>query len=87
MTVLLEGLVLDHPPTGIAKVTLGLYEACKLLEPSLREVVADRRELRCELPGLMGEDRGWLLAPQRVWRPLVMPGAVRNLQVAVLHFA
>ncbi len=86
MTVLLEGLVLDHPPTGIAKVTLGLYEACKGLEPSLQVVVAHRRELRCELPGWMSEERRWPLAPQRMWRPLAMPGAVRDLRPDVVHF-
>jgi glycosyltransferase involved in cell wall biosynthesis len=86
MKLLCDATVLEYPATGVAKVTLGLYEACRQLDPSLTIVAVHRRPLSAPLPpGLSSSQRGRLLPPT-LWRQLLLPATTLGRENNVIHF-
>jgi alpha-1,3-rhamnosyl/mannosyltransferase len=83
---LLDGTVLQYPFSGIAKATLGLYAACKEVDPSTEVVVAHRAPLAA-LPS-------FACVPVRVpfptgdarWRQTAIPLVALSVGHDVLHF-
>lgn len=86
MRVLLDATVLEHPATGIAKTTLGLYDACRKQEPSLQVCALHQKRLAVDLPlALQPCKRGFRL-PARLWRRLVIPYVASPRDFDIAHF-
>jgi glycosyltransferase involved in cell wall biosynthesis len=86
MRLLSDATVLEYPATGVAKVTLGLYTACRRQDPSLEIVAVHRRPLSTPLPpGIRSSQWGRFLPPA-LWRRLHLPAAARRNRHAVMHF-
>jgi glycosyltransferase involved in cell wall biosynthesis len=86
MKLLFDATVLEIPPTGVAKVTLGLYNACRQQDPSLDIVAVHRRPLVAPLPpGILSSQWGSFLPPA-LWRGLHLPAATMGAEHAIIHF-
>jgi len=86
MKLLCDATVLEYPPTGVAKVTFGLYEACQRMDPSLEIVAVHRRPLSAPLPqGITSSQQGRILPPA-LWRQLLLPAATFTSKSNVIHF-
>ena len=86
MRLLLDATVLEYPPTGVAKVTLGLYTASQQKDPSLEVVAIHRRRLSTPLPpGIRSVQWGSLLPPA-LWRRMYLPAATMGGDSAIIHF-
>lgn len=86
MRLLLDATVLEYPPTGVAKVTLGLYAAIKRQDPSLEIVALHRRPLSTSLPpGIRSSQQGGFLPPV-LWRRIYLPAATLGNGSAIIHF-
>lgn len=86
MRFLLDGTVLQYPFSGIAKATLGLYAACKEVDPSTEVIVAHRAPLAAlptfpcvpvRVPIPTGDER---------WRQTAIPLVALSVGHDVIHF-
>ncbi len=86
MKLLLDATVLEFPATGVAKVTLGLYAACRRQDPTLEVAALHRRPLTAPLPpGIRSSQRGSFL-PFSLWHRLYLPATTLGIENAVMHF-
>jgi glycosyltransferase involved in cell wall biosynthesis len=86
MKLLFDATVLEFPPTGVAKVTLGLYAACQLRDQSLDVVAVHRRPLFAPLPtGMRSLQRGKFLPPA-LWRQVYLRTATWGAKRQIIHF-
>lgn len=85
MRILLDASVLELPATGIAKATLGLYEAVLRLRPGLVVTAVHHGPLTDRLPSGMAE-KSTRPVPGRWFRSLGLPLAARPLRPDVAHF-
>lgn len=86
MKVLLDATVFEHPSTGIAKVTLGLYRECVHLRPTLEVLAVHRRAMRTALSGgikSLGRIPG---LPPQIWRTLVPAAVAVSRKPDLFHF-
>lgn len=89
MKILLDFSVFEGPPRGIGRNTLGLYDACVRLEPSLEIHGVYRTTLRWETPSFISTRRWARWMPRRyfpVWRPLALPYYIQRAQPDFVHF-
>jgi len=87
MKIALDASVFQIPPTGIAKVTLGLYEACRKRDPSLDIQMLHHQPLQVRLPAgfrsVPWTTRG---VPSRFGRQWALPLYAARARPDAIHF-
>lgn len=86
MKIDIDGSVLQHHATGIAKTLLFLYEACYRLEPSLELEVLHRLPLMSELPEYMDSNTIFPRSNELFWRNLFLPAYILKSKPDITHF-
>lgn len=86
MNVLLDATVFEIPCGGIARATIGLYEAARGLDPSISIVALHRKPLATALPPGWRTLRGATALPLRVWRAVAFPLYARATGADIVHF-
>jgi glycosyltransferase involved in cell wall biosynthesis len=86
MRLLFDATVLEYPATGVAKVTLGLYTACRKQMPSLDIVALHRRPLTAPLPSGIRSSQWGSFLPPTLWRRLHLPAATMGQEYPIIHF-
>jgi glycosyltransferase involved in cell wall biosynthesis len=84
--ILLDGTVFEEPLTGVARVTLGLYEACRDLDPSICIDVLHRRPLVCNVPEGFIRRRSGRYLSHTAWRNYLLPLLLRPGHDRISHF-
>ncbi|MCC6398099.1 MAG: glycosyltransferase family 4 protein [Bacteroidetes bacterium] len=82
MHLLLDAVVFEFPPTGIAKVTAGLAAACLAQDPELSITALHRRPLAQGFPSPIRSKSFGRHLPYRMWRPLAFRAATKKIPVA-----
>ena len=89
MKILLDLSIFEGPPCGMGRVTLGLYDACVRLDPSVRIEGIYHKSLQWELPGFItarpwarGVPGGYL----HLWRSVALPYYVSRTNPDFAHF-
>ncbi|HEX9656977.1 MAG TPA: glycosyltransferase family 1 protein [Bacteroidota bacterium] len=78
--------VLEHEATGIAKSTLGLYAACKKLQPDLDLVGIHRDGLKSNTDGVLRDVKVGHVLPRKLWRTLAVPSFCFRSKPEYVHF-
>jgi len=87
MLAYIEGTVFEQPAAGMARATLGLYNACKVEEPSITAVALHRKRLANTLPPYMSSvGFGGRVVPESMWRSVFVPLYVIKEHPAFIHF-
>jgi glycosyltransferase involved in cell wall biosynthesis len=86
LKILLDATVLERPPTGVAKTTLGLYGACRGLDPGIHILAIHQQPLAVDLPSGFQSVRAASRTPPRLWRSLVLPRRLSGHQPDLVHF-
>jgi glycosyltransferase involved in cell wall biosynthesis len=87
MKVYIDATVFEQPASGMAKATLGLYNACRLEDPSITAVALHRKRLANTLPSYMSSvGFGGRVVPESVWRSAFVPLYVLKERPAYIHF-
>ena len=73
MKLLFDATVLEYPPTGVAKVTLGLYSACQVQDAGLEIIALHRRRLFAPLPPTILSSKRGVFLPPGLWRQVYLP--------------
>jgi glycosyltransferase involved in cell wall biosynthesis len=84
--ILLDGTVFEEPLTGVARVTLGLYEACRELDPSISIDLLHRRPLICDVPEGFSHRRSGRYLSHTAWRNYLLPLLLRPGPDRISHF-
>ncbi len=86
MRFLIDATVLQYPYSGIAKATLGLYAACRELDPSTQVVLAHRTGLASTPRFPTVSIRVPLPLADGRWRKLALPVLAQTVAHDFLHF-
>jgi glycosyltransferase involved in cell wall biosynthesis len=86
MQALLDATVLQQPATGVAKVTLGLYESCFDLLPSMEVTAFHRRPLNCALAPQIRSVQYASHIPNYFWRSVALPMYILRHRPTFVHF-
>jgi glycosyltransferase involved in cell wall biosynthesis len=86
MQALFDATVLQQPATGVAKVTLGLYESCCDLMPSMGVTALHRRPLDCVLAPQILSVQYASYIPNYFWRSVALPRYVLRHRPTFVHF-
>jgi glycosyltransferase involved in cell wall biosynthesis len=86
MRLLFDATVLEYPATGVAKVTLGLYAACRKQVPSLDIVGLHRRPFSAPLPSGIRASQWGSFLPPALWRRIHLPAATLRQKNPIIHF-
>lgn len=86
MRILFDATVMQQPSTGIARATLGLYEGCLSLEPSIEITALHQEPLLGALPPKIQSARFGTHVPKFLWRRLLLPRYVSRQQHNIIHF-
>jgi len=78
--------VMEKPPSGIARVVSGLYNACLNLDPTLQVVGVHRRALTCELPPRFCDNKYQSWIPDYFWRLGALPLYLRSNSPDIIHY-
>lgn len=81
--LILDAVVFQFPPTGIAKVTAGLCAACIDSDPTLGITALHRRPLTPVLPSSIQTSAWGRLLPYRIWRTAAFRHATRTTPVVL----
>lgn len=86
MQIIIDASVLEQQITGVARATLGLYQACAALCPTMQIALVHRRRLKCVPPTEVSciQLGAWL--PQQLWRRLALPAYSALRRSTFLHF-
>ena len=83
MHLILDAVVFEFPPTGIAKVTAGLCSAAMTMDNALAITAIHRRPLRPTLPRSIRTHSTGRLLPYRLWRSYAFRKATTAVPVAL----
>jgi glycosyltransferase involved in cell wall biosynthesis len=87
--ILLDLSIFEGPPCGMGRVTLGLYDACVRLDPSVRIEGIYHKSLQWELPGFITA-RPWARGVPgsylHLWRSVALPYYVSRGNPDFAHF-
>ncbi len=86
MRIVLDATVLQNPFTGVAKVTLALYQACLALQPTLQIEAWHRRPLAGQLPAQISSYQFGAYLPQRLWQQFALPLVAMWQAPPLMHF-
>ena len=86
MKLYFDATILQQPATGIAKATLGLYEACASLMPSLEIAALHRQQLECPLSNRIQSIQFGADLPEVLWRQISLPMYSLNHPPKHIHF-
>ncbi len=84
--IMLDATVFEIPATGIAKATLGLYQACAGIQPGLRIVAVHRNPLPASLPAAWQVVREQPGASPGLWRRQVFRRLAEQWKPDFVHF-
>jgi glycosyltransferase involved in cell wall biosynthesis len=82
MQLLLDAVVFEYPPTGIAKVTAGLATACLAYDPGLSITAIHRRPLAQNFPSAITARAFARYLPYRLWRSVAFRFATQRIPIA-----
>jgi len=86
MKFLFDATVLQQSATGIAKATMGLYEACLLEESEIEVTAFHRRPLACSLPANIHSVQYGTYFPEFIWRKVILPKYISDHKPMIVHF-
>ncbi len=86
MRLIFDATVMELMPTGIAKSTLGLYEACLDKQPALDITGVHRKPLALSLPKEMASKQLGTSMPAKIWRAVMLPAYVSSKGRSIVHF-
>lgn len=84
--ILIDGTVFEQDVTGVARATIGLYNACLALQPDLRISVAHRGPLKTELPQEWNRIQKAADTETTRWRQQILPALAARLNPDFIHF-
>jgi glycosyltransferase involved in cell wall biosynthesis len=84
--ILVDGQVFQYTQTGVAKVTLGLYQALLQADPALQVSFVCRSGALHAVPAGALQIAVPTYVPARLWRRLVVPAVSRWQRPDVVHF-
>ena len=86
MKIAVDISVLEVPPSGIARLVLGLYNACYQIDPTLEIAGVHKNLLQCALPAYFHNDQWATWLHRRLWRRIGLPVYLRVKKLDVIHF-
>ncbi|MBN1589443.1 MAG: glycosyltransferase family 4 protein [Pirellulales bacterium] len=86
MKMAVDVSVLEFPLSGIARVVLGLYDACFRIDPTIEIAGVHQNSLQCALPACFRDDRWGDWLHRRLWRRIALPAYLRVKRPEVVHF-
>ena len=86
MNILIEGSVFQEYPTGIAKVTLALYNACMKIRPELQLSVMHLKSLVSPFPGYLKKMRSPFWVNKHNWKNHCLEKYISSNPGGICHF-
>ena len=86
MKFLFDATVMQQPATGVAKATLGLYNACFKQMSDIEVIALHRRKLHQPLPSYFRSTQYDQYLPDVLWRGISIPKYIYKYKPTFVHF-